>query len=185
MRSVLRQAFLFSLAVAGALPLRAQAADPLLMFLLGVAREMVISHATREPSRERSPAFVPAEVYPGTMVAPAQLRRLIDECFSYLSEAQRQEIFSALHAGILDPRNAAIRASMIEYFAERALAVRAVRERLAQLSPQEKERVAAEFRAALASMSAEDQDRFEDALRQGLLPVPDDLGQMLLAALER
>jgi hypothetical protein len=185
MRAVLWRASLVGLVLATGLPLRAQAADPLLMFLLGIAREMVISHATRDPAPERAPAIAPAEVYPGTTVAPAQLKRLIDECFAYLSEAQRREIFAALHAGILDPRNAAIRGSMIEYFAERALAVRALRERLAQLSPQEKERVAAEFRAALAAMAPEDQDRFGDALRQGLLPVPDDLGQMLLAALER
>jgi len=185
MRAAVRQAVLLGLVLVASLPLRAQAAEPVLMFLLGVAREMVISHATRDPSKDPTPAIAAVEVYPGTTVAPAQLRRLIDECFSYLSEAQRREIFAALHAGILDPRNAAIRASMIEYFAERALAVRTVRERLGQLSAQEKERVAAEFRAALASMSPEDQDRFGDALRQGLLPVPDDLGQMLLAALER
>lgn len=185
MRAALRRALLLGLVIATSLPLRVQAADPLLMFLLGVAREMVISHAMRDPSRERAPAPAATEVYPGTTVAPAQLKRLIDECFAYLSEAQRREIFAALHAAILDPRNTAIRAPMIEYFAERALAVRAMRERLARLSPQEKERVAAEFRAALAAMAPEDQDRFGEALRQGLLPVPDDLGQMLLAALER
>lgn len=183
MRPLLRRGLLLLLLPVSALPTPAQAADPLLMFLFGVAREMVISHMTRQPGRE--PAAPAPLVYPGTTVEPAQLKRLIDECFGYLSESQREEIFAALNEAILDPRNAAVRAPMIEYFAQQALAVRAARERLAQLSAREKERIAAEFRAGIAAMPAEEQDRLGEALRKGLLPVPDDLGQMLLAALSR
>lgn len=183
MRFSIRLAIATLLLLACALP--ARAADPVLMFLFGIAREMVISHALRAAASGPPSVAPPPEVYPGTTVEPAQLKALIDECFGYLSDAQREEIFAALHAGILEPKNAAIRAAMIEYFVQHALAVRTLRERLAQLSPREKERIAADFRAALASLPADERSGFGEVLRKGLLPVPDDLGQMLLAALER
>ncbi|MDW8468485.1 MAG: hypothetical protein RML56_05200 [Burkholderiales bacterium] len=185
MRAFSRWTAAFALALAGAVPLGAHAADPVLMLLFGIAREMVISHALQQPSRAPREASAPVDVYPGTTVTPAQLRRLIDECFGYLSQAQREEIFAALHAAILEPRHAAIRASLIGYFAERALAVRALGERLAQLSAREKERIVEEFRAELGAMPAERRSELGEALRKRLLPVPEDLGQMLLAALER
>jgi hypothetical protein len=186
MRRLLRMGFACALLVlAGAQPPRVQAADPLVMFLLGIARDIVLSHAARDAPRAPGPAVEPGPTYPGTTVEPGQMKRLIDECFTYLSEAQRAEVFDALNAALLDPKNAAVRAPMIEYFVEHALAVRAARERLARLSTREKELLAAEFRAEVAAMPAEEQSRLGEALRKGLLPVPDDLGQMLLAALGR
>jgi DNA-directed RNA polymerase specialized sigma24 family protein len=181
----LRSAVLCALLFCGALPWRSEAADPLAMLLIGIARDMLLSHILREARREPAPPAPPPRVYPGTTVEPAQLRRLIDESFGYLSEAQREEVFDALQSAILDPRHAAIRASLLEYFAHRALAVRAMRERLARLSVEEKVRVAEEFRAALAALPPDERGELGEALRRGLLPVPEDLGQMMLAALSR
>lgn len=181
----LRRAVLFTLLLASLAPARAQAADPILMFLLGIARDMVIAHVTRPQPKEAAPMVDLGRVYPGTLVEPEQIRRLIDECFTYLSSAQRGEIFDALNEALLSPKNAAVRAPMIDYFVQHALAVRAAQQRLAQMTPEEKRMIAAEFRAATLGMPPEEQEQLSSVLRQGLLPLPDDLGRLMLAALER
>jgi hypothetical protein len=48
----------------------------------------------------------------------------------------------------------------------------------------EKQRLAAEFKADIASLPAEDRDQLGKLLRGGLLPVPSDLNQLLLAAFD-
>lgn len=182
----LRRAVLFTLLLAGlAAPGRAQAADPILMFLLGIARDMVIAHVAKPQPKEVSPLVDLGRVYPGTLVEPEHLRRLIDECFTYLSRDQRGEIFASLNEALLSPKNAAVRAPMIEYFVQHALAVRDTRQRLAQMSETEKQMLAAAFRAETTGMPQEEQEQLSSVLRQGLLPLPEDLNQLLLAALER
>jgi hypothetical protein len=181
----LRKGVLFTLLFAGVVT--PAAADPLLMFLLGIARDMVEAHAAsgaRPPTPEEE--FVPnmANVYPGTSVEPDVLRRLIDDSFVYLSAAQRKEIFGTLHEALMDPKNAAVRGSMINYFAERALAVRAAQEQLSRLSTGEKRSLAAGFRKEITGLSAEEQAHLGDLLRNNLLPIPNDLNQMLLAAFD-
>ena len=99
-------------------------------------------------------------------------------------ESQRREIFESLHAALADPKNAAVRAPMIEYFATRALTVREAQRRLSQLSTREKERLAGEFGREIASLSAAEQAQLGELLRKGLLPVPSDLNQLLLTAFE-
>jgi hypothetical protein len=161
------------------------AADPILMFLLGIAREMVESHATKSRGTP-APEFVPdlSRVYPGTSVEPDHLKRLIDDSFLYLSDSQRKEIFDSLHAALSDPKNAAVRGTMIEYFAQKALTVRAAQIKLSQLSWREKELLANDFKKEIASLSTEDQTQLGELLRSGLLPVPTDLNQLLLAAFD-
>lgn len=181
-RGLLR-AVLFTLLLAGfAAP---ASADPMLMFLIGIAKEMVASQSSApRPAAPAAPMPDFSKVYPGTQVEPETLRRLIDDSFLYLSDRQRGEIFDALNAALLDPRNAAVRGSMIEYFAEKALTVRAAQLKLAQLSWRDKERLAAEFKTDVATLKEEDQAQLEKLLRSGLLPVPSDLNQLLLAAFE-
>lgn len=179
----LRRGVLFTLLFAGVVT--PAAADPILMFLLSAARELVQAHAARVRAAP-APAVVPdtSRDYPGTGVEPEHLRRLIDDSFIYLSEAQRKEIFDSLHEALMDPRNAAVRGTMIQYFAEKALTVRAAQLKLAQLSARDKERLAAEFKKEIAGLSDEDQTQLGRLLRSGLLPVPSDLNQLLLAAFD-
>jgi hypothetical protein len=162
----------------------AAAADPILMLLLGVAREMIFNTVRERvmapPDAEPLPA---ATAYPGTVVEPAQVRRLIDEGFGYLSSGQREEIYESLHATLMDPKNAAVRGSMIEYFAERAAVMREAQERLANLSQPEKSRLAAEFGKQVAELPAEEAAQLAELLRRQVLPVPRDLNDMLLAEL--
>jgi len=156
------------------------------MFLIGVARDMLIDHAmsSRRASAPALPMPDLSRVYPGTTVEPDHLRRLIDDSFLYLADGQRREIFDTLHAALIDPKNAAVRGAMIQYFAEKALTVRAAQLKLAQLSWRDKQRMAEEFKAELAALPAEDQTQLGELLRSGLLPVPSDLNQLLRAAFD-
>ena len=168
----------------------AAAMDPILMFVFSVAKEMMQANAERQPKekplREMGMASLPdfPKVYPGTMIEPAHLRQLIDDCFPYLSDSRRAEIFDALNAGLLDPKNAPIRASMIDYFAEKAFAVKAAQQRLEKMSTKEKEFLAGEFRKEVAGLPPEEKTRVAKLLREGLLPVPSDFNRMLLSAIE-
>ena len=183
MGRLLRRGVLFALLFAGVVS--PAAADPILMFLLGLARDLVEAHVNRSRAAP-APEFVPdiALVYPGNSVEPDHLRRLIDDSFLYLSNAQRKEIFDALHEALMDPKNAAVRGPMIDYFARKALTVRAAQLKLAQLSWREKQSMAADFGKEIATLSTEDRNQFGNLLRSGLLPVPSDLNQLLLAAFD-
>ena len=80
-----------ALGLLGASP--ALAMDPMLMFLFGMAREIMyeaFQNSRKPPAPNSEP--LPA-VYPGTMVEPRKLRELIDESFFYLSERRRDELF--------------------------------------------------------------------------------------------
>lgn len=178
----LRRGIFFTLLLAFAAP--AAAMDPVLMFILSVARELIESQAARAPAESAVPPPEPARVYPGTMVEPEHLRKLIDESFLYLSDAQREEVFEALHAALLNPKNAPVRAAMIDYFADKARSVRAAHLKLAQLSRRDKELLAGEFKKEIATLPAAEQARVGELLRRGLLPVPSDLNQLFISALD-
>lgn len=179
----LRRGVLFTLLFAGVVA--PASADPILMFLIGVARDMVEKQAARTRAAP-VPEFMPdmSRVYPGTAVEPEHLKQLIDDSFLYLSDSQRKEIFDSLNAALLDPKNAAVRGTMIEYFADKALTIRAAQLQLAKLSWIEKERLASEFKSEVVTLSAEDQAQLGQLLRSGMLPVPSDLNQLLLAAFD-
>lgn len=179
----LRRTVVFLLLALGTLP--ARAVDPLAMFLIGIARDMIINYANSPRQRPEEPMPDLKLVYPGTTVEPEVLRRLIDDSFTYLSESQRGEIFDRLHAALMDPKNAAVRGPMIEYFAERALLIRAAQRKLAGLSGPEKQRIAKEFRTAYDALPPEDQKQLGEVVRLGLLPVPYDLGELLAAEIAR
>src|SRR5947208_10804946 len=112
MAKVLGRSLYFAVLLAAACPVRD---DPLLMFLVGAARE-ILSAAPSAPAEPPPPP--PSTVYPGTTVEPAILKRLIDDSFLYLAPAQRDEIFQALNTELLKPGNFSVRAPMIEHFAE-------------------------------------------------------------------
>ena len=181
----LRKGVLFTLLFAGVVT--PAAADPILMFLLSVARDLIEAQVERSRKTPApAPQYAPdtARVYPGTSVEPDHIRRLIDDSFPYLADAQRKEIFDSLNGALADPKNAAVRGPMIQYFAEKALTVRAAQQKLAQLSSGEKQDLAAGFRKEIDTLSAEEQTQLGELLRKRLLPIPSDLNQMLLAAFD-
>jgi hypothetical protein len=180
----LHRAIVVSLLLAVSAP--ATAADPIVMLLLGIAREMAFNAIRERLMAPRDPDPPPAPtVYAGTTVEPEHVRKLVDEGFGYLSRGQRDEVFESLHASLMDPKNAAVRASMIEYFADRAVAMRMALDRLRNLSAQEKSQLAAEFRQQVANLPPEETAQLAQLLRRQVLPVPRDLNNLLLLELER
>jgi hypothetical protein len=179
----LRRGVLFTLLFAGLVT--PASADPILMLLISLARQLAETQSAK-PRAAPVPEFIPdmSRVYPGTSVEPQHLKQLIDDSFVYLTASQRQEIFDSLNAALLDPKNAAVRGTMIEYFADKALTIRAAQLQLAKLPWSEKERLASEFKTEVASLSAEEQAQLGELLRKNMLPVPSDLNQLLLAAFE-
>ena len=175
MPGVLRRSPLFAVLLTCAVP--ARAADPLVMFLLGIARDMAVKAIEERLSR---PAPEP-ETYGGTTVQPAHLRQLIHDSFLHLSDGQREEIFQALNAELVKHENFTIRASIIEYFSQRALQVRIAHMQLAKLNSVQMRRIALEFRQEIKGMPPEDLEQLRGTLEQGLLPVPADLNRLLLA----
>ena len=155
----------------------ARAADPLVMFLLGIARDMAVKAIEERLSRSAPEP----ETYGGTTVQPAHLRQLIHDSFLHLSDGQREEIFQALNAELVKPENFTFRASIIEYFSQRALQVRIAHMQLAKLSSAQMHRLAFEFRKEIQGMPEEDMKLLRGTLQQGLLPVPPDLNRLLLA----
>ena len=184
MGRLLRRGIFFTLLFAGLVA--PAAADPILMLLMSIARQMVTTHAQKPDSEKRLEVEIPdmSKYYPGTLVEPDHIRRLIDESFLYLSDSQRQEIFDSFNAELLKPKNAAVRGAMIEYFTDKALILRAAQLRLSQMPWSEKERMAREFKSEIATMPAEDQAQIGELLRKRMLPVPSDLNQLLLATFE-
>ena len=181
MGRALRKGVLFTLLSGCALS--AWAIDPLIMFLLNAASEAATRTAERNAAQAPPPAPPPDRNYPGTQVEPAQLRKLIDDSFLHLSSEQKKEIFDKLNAALLDPKNAAVRAPMIEHFTVRALQVRAAHDYLSRLPLGEKQRLAGEFRREVVALPLDEAEQLARILQQGLLPVPADFNQMLLAAL--
>ena len=152
-------------------------ADPIVMFLLGMARDMA-AKAIEEHLAKPVPE---PETYAGTTVQPAHLRQLIHDSFLHLSDDQREEIFQALNAELVKPENNTFRASIIEYFSQRALQVRIAHMQLSQLNSAQMQRLALEFRKEIRGMPEADLEQLRDTLQQGLLPVPADLSRLLLA----
>jgi len=160
----------------------ARAFEPILMFLFGMAREVMYdaflnSQKAPQPNSEPLPA-----VYPGTMVEPRKLRELIDESFYYLSERRREALFQAFNDELIKPKNATVRASMIQYFAEHAFAVRNVMDRLSKLTEPEMRALSEHFAAEARNLPVEDREKLRTVLEEGLLPVPPDLNRMLVVA---
>ena len=178
MARVLGRSLFFAISLAFFSPARA---DPILMFLVGMAKEIASIPAASQPA-VMSPDL--PQTYPGTTVPPEGLRRLIDESFTYLSAAQRAEVFEALNAELLKPANAMVRGPIIETFAARAFQVRTAQQQLEKLSPREMNALAADFQKEAKTLPEEDLAQLRQALEKNLLPVPVDLNRLLLIALD-
>ena len=163
----------------------AACADPLVFFLISAAREIAASAIAKGAEAAFAPvAPQPAATYPGTAVEPDTLRRVIDDSFAYLSSGQRSEVFASLNEMLLDPKLGPTRATLIEYFLHKALAVRTAQIELGKLSYAEKERLAVQFRHETATLPEDERRQLTALLEQHLLPVPVDLNQLLLAQLQ-
>ncbi|MGH8665189.1 MAG: hypothetical protein ACREUX_13090 [Burkholderiales bacterium] len=164
----------------------APAADPLLMFMLGFAKNLLES-AIEANAAKPAPAMIvaapaPLPKAPAHMDA-ADLRALVDESFGYLSSAQRAELLAGLHKALSDPANAPYRDAILAQFVGVARQVSFAHQQLERLSPEDKQALAQRFARNYRTLAPEYQQALSQQLRARALPLPADLNDMMLSAL--
>jgi len=173
------------LSLVTALPLAAQAADPLTVYLLKMLRDQAVSAAIESAAESTPPAAAPeARPLEGVYgISETQLRGLIDTGFVHLNERQRRDIYDSLTRMLADPKNAAARPMIIEQLAVKAAAVRGALERLEALSTDEKRAIVVDARNEFERMSGEERERMKQLLLSRVAPIPRDLNDLMLAEL--
>lgn len=166
-----------------------RAADPILMFVLGFAKNMIESSLE---ANARKPAPLPLYPQPPqpaiALKAPAamssdDLRALVEDSFAYLSGSQRAELLTGLERTLADPALAAQRERILGEFVTVARQVGYTHRQLDRLSGSQKRALAEQFAANYRALSTLDQQALEQQLRMRALPLPSDLNEMMLTAL--
>ena len=178
----------FALLVALALPSApARAFDPLMMFLLGFAKNLIDSaieeNAARQPPRV---VVVPAPAPPpkaASQMDENDLRALVDESFGYLSSTQRAELLAGLEKALADPANGPYRVAIINQFVGVARQVSFTHRSLDRLSPEAKRTLAERFAANYRALTPEQQQAPTQQLPPRALPLASALNDMMLSAL--
>jgi DNA-binding PucR family transcriptional regulator len=163
----------------------AVAADPLTLILLRILRDQIITAAAeaaydrlQAPKPPAGPIVFPAHPYD---LDDARLRTLIEEGFVHLTSAQRDEVYASVKRILADPKNASIRFHIIEDLALKASAVRQAHEQLNNLSDVRKRAIASEAREEYRRLKPEERQQMLAVLRSGVMPIPRDLNDMMLA----
>jgi hypothetical protein len=171
----------------------AAAADPLLMFLLGFAKNLIESAIEENAAKSAKGVVVPAPApapapLPALSKAPARmdendLRLLVDESFNYLSASQRAELLAGLEKALADPANAPYRDAILTQFVGVARQVSFTQRQLDRLSFEDKQALAQRFARNYRSLAPEQQQALSLQLQARALPLPPDLNDMMLSAL--
>lgn len=169
--------------------LPARAADPILMFMLGFAKNLIESNLE---ANAKKPAPLPLNPLPP---APAiafkapkamngdDLRALVDDSFAYLSRDQRTELLTGLEKTLADPILAPQREAILGEFVMVARQVGFTHRQLDRMSGAQKRAIAEQFAVNYRSLSPDDQQALVQQLRLRALPLPNDLNDMMLSAL--
>lgn len=183
------KAWLCSLALIVVLAFQAtpvRAADPLLMFMLGFAKNLIESAIEANAAKPAPPVVLPAPAplpkAPAQMDA-ADLQALVDESFGYLTATQRAELLAGLDKALSDPANAPYRDAIVAQFVSVARQVSFAHRQLERLSPEDKLALAQRFALNYRSLAPEHQQALSRQLRARALPLPSDLNDMMLSAL--
>lgn len=168
----------------------AVAADPLTLILLRMLRDQVISRSIEAAATPSAPA-APQSQQPRVMpLAPfdiedSRLKALIDEGFLHLAPSQRQEIFLSVKKLLEDPKNRAARPVIIEELAVKASMVRQAHEQLNSLSRSQKQAIVLQAREEYERLDADERLQMVEVLKAGIVPIPRDLSEMMLAEFSR
>lgn len=161
------------------------AADPLTLFLLRMLRDQIISvgveAAIEGAQRSERPSALVIPPAPWDL-DDRKLRALINEGFLHLSSAQREEVFESVKRILSDPNNATMRPYLVQELALKASTVRQAHEQLANLSEAQKTVLVAEARAEYEKLPPEERQQMIQMLQSGMVPLPRDLNEMILAA---
>jgi hypothetical protein len=165
-------------------------ADPVLLLLLRMLRDQAISSSLeagvtslRQPPSPQSPAYGFAlSTPPGPRgTEESRVRALIDDSFLHLSGVQRDAVFAGMQKILNDPQYAQIRAQLVAEFTLKARAVREGYRNLDRLTHTEKRALAIQAKEEFRHLPAEQRHQLLEALQAGVLPVPRDLSEIMLA----
>lgn len=181
----------------------AYAVDPMLLLLLRMMRDQAISSSIQagigslrqqpppQPPqagagslRQKSPSQLPELLFappPPSGTEEERLRALIDESFLHLSAAQRDDVYASMQKILNDPQNAQVRPQIIAEFTFKARAAREGYSILDRLSYAEKRTLAARAKEEFRNLPAGQRQQMLEVLQSGMLPVPRDFNDILLA----
>ncbi len=169
--------------------LPARGADPILMFVLGFAKNVIESNLEANANKPAPLPLNPLPPLPAVAYkAPAamtndDLRALVEDSFAYLDRAQRVELLTGLEKTLADPALALHREAILGEFVMVARQVGFTHRQLDRLSSAQKRALADQFAANYRSLSPAEQQALMQQLRQRALPLPADLNEMMLTAL--
>ena len=161
----------------------AVAADPLVMFLLRMMRDQALTSAIQSGVESSQQPARPDVAAPGPQ-APAESQRLkglIDEGFVHLGPQQRDELHASLMRMLSDPRNAPMRAEIINEFTRQAIAMRDAHRQLSRLSESDMRIIAAEARIEYQRLPQDQRRQLMTALQHGVPGLPRALHDLMLA----
>ena len=165
-------------------------ADPVLLLLLRVARDRAVSASIEAGVNNlQQSSTIPSPVYGFALPTPPiargneeqQVRALLDENFLHLSASQRDEVFAGLQQILKDPQYARDRSRLIAEFALKARAVRESYRGLDTLTYAEKRSLAVQAKEEYRRLPAGERQQLFEVLQSGMLPVPRDLRDIMLA----
>lgn len=168
---------------------QALAVDPLVLFLLRMLRDQIAMSAAEAAWKAmtrpapRTHGYLAPPAAPMAIPEPEEerLRTLIDQSFTYLTDAQREQVYAGLMKILADPENRALRPQIVESFTKTAQAVRGAQQALQNLGREEKLALARQARDEFLRLPPQERRQMMDLLATGHVPLPRDLTDMMLA----
>ncbi len=169
----------------------AACADPVLLLLLRMMRDQAISASLEAGVGAMRQEAQPQPIHVYALPTPAvqeggaeqRVRVLIDENFLHLARAQRDTVFDGMQKVLNDPQHAPIRARIVAEFSVKARAVGEGYRMLERLPAEEKRALARQAKAGFRLLPDDQRRQLLDMLQAGLLPVPRDFNDSMLAEL--
>ena len=168
----------------------AYALDPILLLVLRTIRDQAISASLEAGYNSVQRPLAPATPTYGYALPTAPvphdsdeqyLRTVIDENFLHLLKAQRDAVFAGVQRALNDPRYARMRAQIVAEFTLKARAIGDAYRALDRLPYSEKRELAQRAMEEIRRLPSEQRSQIREALQTGTLPVPRDMGEILLA----
>lgn len=170
----------------------AVALEPVLILVLRMLRDQAISTSIErgvgvmrqqpsEPQRPFGYALASPPIESGT--EEQRLRVLIDESFLHLSASQRDSVFAGMQKILRDPQYSASKSQIVAEFSMKARAVRDGYRGLENLSQADKRALATQARQEFSRLPVAERRQMMEVLQSGVLPLPRDLGALMLAEL--
>jgi hypothetical protein len=113
--------------------------------------------------------------------AEQRLRTLIDESLLHLSAVQRDAVFAAMQKVLRDPQYAPASSQILADFTLTARALRESYLQLDRLSYSQKKALVMQAREEFQQLPAEQRQHLLEMLQSGMLPVPRDINEIMLA----